>query len=292
MSDKPTLGKLLLFVPTYNERENVEPMVRELTGLGLDADLLFVDDHSPDGTGEALDQLARTNPRLHVIHRAGKLGIGSAHQAGIAWAYDHGYATLVTLDCDFSHSPADVTRLLAAARSCDLAVGSRYLGGDSLPGWNLLRRSLTHLGHVMTRWVLGIRHDATGAFRAYRLDRIPRGVFARVRSRGYAFFFDSMFVLCRNGVRVGEIPIVLPSRTYGHSKMSVAEAARSGRRVFGLFVADRLDRSRFRLEPPTLGAGAESATRATNGHEMGAGASSNGGSGLPISDAARDTGSA
>ncbi len=241
--------KLLLFVPTYNERENVEPMVRQLAGLGLDADLLFVDDGSPDGTGQVLDRLAADVARLHVLHRPGKLGIGTAHQAGIAWAYDHGYQTLVTLDCDFTHAPADVPRLLAAAAGCDLAVGSRYLAADSLPGWNLVRRSLTHAGHLLTRRLLGIRHDATGAFRAYRLDRIPRAAFALVRSGGYAFFFDSMFVLGRNGVRIGEVPIVLPSRTYGHSKMSVAEAARSARRAFGLFAADRADPGRFRLMP-------------------------------------------
>jgi dolichol-phosphate mannosyltransferase len=123
------------------------------------------------------------------------------------------------------------------------------MGGDSLPGWNLLRRSLTHFGHVMTRWVLRIRYDATGAFRAYRLNRIPRGVFALVSAQGYAFFFDSMLVFDRNGIRIGEIPIVLPSRTYGHSKMSIAEAARSGRRVFDMFTAELLNPSRFRLPP-------------------------------------------
>ena len=247
--------RLLLFVPTYNERENAPNMARLLASLGLDADLLFIDDASPDGTGELLDAVAANEiPRLHVVHRPGKLGIGSAHQAGIAWAYDHGYATLVTLDCDFTHSPADVPRLLARAATCDLAVGSRHLAAGSLPGWNPLRRALTAVGHVLTRRVLGVRYDATGAFRAYRLDRIPRAAFGLVRSGGYAFFFESLFVLDRTGVRIGEIPIVLPSRTYGHSKMTAAEAGRSGRRVLAMAVAARLHPDRFRLppaDPPT-----------------------------------------
>ena len=250
LADDP---RLLLFVPTYNERENAPEMVRQLAGLGLGADLLFMDDGSPDGTGEILDRLAeRADLRLRVIHRSGKLGIGSAHQDGIAWAYDHGYDTLVTLDCDFTHSPADVSRLLDRLAMCDLAVGSRYLAAGSLPGWNLMRRTLTRVGHLLTRRVLGIRHDATGAFRAYRLGRVPRGAFALVRSRGYAFFFESMFVFDRNGLSIGEIPIVLPSRTYGHSKMSIGEVARSVRRVFDLFVAVRLHPARYRLPPPPV----------------------------------------
>ncbi len=176
--------KLLIFVPTYNERDNAPAMARQLAGLGLDADLLFVDDGSPDGTGELLDALVPEVPRLHVIHRAGKLGIGTAHQAGIAWAYDRGYATLVTLDCDFTHSPSDVPRLIAAAADADLAVGSRHLRAGSLPGWSLWRRGLTRLGHRLTRSVLGLAHDATGAFRCYRLDRIPRQIFALVPAGG------------------------------------------------------------------------------------------------------------
>jgi dolichol-phosphate mannosyltransferase len=129
-------NRTLIFIPTYNERENVEPMVAQLLALGLDADLLFLDDDSPDGTGQVLDALAARHARLLVIHRAGKRGIGSAHLDGIAWAYDHGYDLLATLDCDFTHSPADLARLLEAVGDHDIAVGSRYLQEGSLPGWN------------------------------------------------------------------------------------------------------------------------------------------------------------
>lgn len=225
-------------------------MFRQLAALGLDADILFLDDNSPDGTGQILDRLASENPRLSVIHRPGRLGIGTAHLDGIARAYNHGYDILITLDCDFTHSPADVLRLLERSDSFDLVVGSRWMKADSLPGWNLLRRSLTNLGHVLTKSLLRMPYDATGAFRVYNLRKIPRAVFELVQSRGYAFFLESMFLFTRNGISISEIPIVLPSRTYGQSKMSLKEAAKSGLYIFSLYAADRSDPSHFRISPP------------------------------------------
>jgi dolichol-phosphate mannosyltransferase len=225
----------LIFVPTYNERDNAERMVRELAALRLDADMLFMDDGSPDGTGDILDALAVEIPRLTVIHRAGKQGIGSAHAEAISRAYDQGYDRLITLDCDFTHKPTDIFKLLEALTGHDIATGSRYLAPDSLPDWNLLRRSLTAFGHLLTTRLLSIRYDATGALRAYDLRRIPRAVFERVESRGYGFFFESMFVLTRAGFTVGEFPIVLPARTYGSSKMTVRETLNSGSRLLRLW---------------------------------------------------------
>ena len=230
-------GRLLIVIPTYNERENAPRMCAELVALGLDADILFIDDASPDGTGEVLDGLARTHPRVRVMHREGKTGIGSAHQAGIARAYDEGYTTLVTLDCDFSHSPADIPRLVdkAAADDVEIVVGSRHLAAGSLPGWAPLRRALTMAGHLMTSRLLELPEDASGAFRLYRLDRIPRELFALVKSRGYAFFFESLYMLARRGQRIAEVPIVLPARTHGHSKMSWRDAFRSLSTLLDLF---------------------------------------------------------
>ena len=227
--------KTLVFVPTYNERDNAERMVRELAALELDADILFMDDGSPDGTGDILDALAAEIPRLSVIHRAGKQGIGSAHAEAISRAYDQGYDLLITLDCDFTHKPTDILKLLQALSGHDIATGSRYMAPDSLPDWNFVRRSLTAFGHLLTTRLLSIRHDATGALRAYDLRRIPRAVFERVESRGYGFFFESMFVLTRAGFTVGEFPIVLPARTYGSSKMTLRETLRSGSRLLLLW---------------------------------------------------------
>lgn len=250
------LGTVLVVIPTYNERENVERMCIELSGLGLDADVVFVDDGSPDGTGALLDELAQRHARIAVVHRSGKSGIGSAHQAGIALAYERGYSTLVTMDCDFTHSPADIPQLMATAlrENAAVVVGSRYLAPDSLPGWNLLRRSLTVFGHFLTKLLLELPEDASGAFRLYRIDRIPREVFALVRSLSYAFFFESLFVLSRNGFRIAEIPIVLPARTYGHSKMSWRDAFRSLRTLWAVFSQNAREPERFviRRPPPPL----------------------------------------
>lgn len=243
----PALGRTLVCVPTYDERENVGPLIEQISALNLDLDLMFIDDNSPDGTGQLLDELASKFPRLTVIHRPAKNGIGSAHQDGIARAYDLGYDTLVTMDCDFTHSPTDIPAMLDKARTCDIACGSRHTGRESLPGWSLTRRIMTKLGHQLTKRALRIRYDATGAFRVYRLKQVPRELFTLVSSRGYAFFFESMFVFDRNGMNIGEVPIVLPSRTAGHSKMSYGEIVRSLKQIAALFWAERRNPSQFKL---------------------------------------------
>lgn len=241
-------GKTLIFIPTYDERDNAPRMCEAIHTLGLDADVLFVDDNSPDGTGRILDGLKPRFPRLVVRHRSGRLGLGSAHLEAIRWACAQGYQVLVTMDCDFTHAPTDIPLLIAAARQCDLAVGSRWVNEHSLPGWNLFRRSVTRLGHFLTKTVLDIPQDASGAFRAYRLDRLPRGLFDLVRSRGYSFFFESLFILNRNGCAIGEVPIVLPARTYGHSKRSAVAAARDARYLFELYLDYRRRPERYLLK--------------------------------------------
>ncbi len=239
--------KTLVMVPTYNERDDAPRMVAALHELKLDADILFIDDASPDGTGAILDGLKATNARLIVQHRVGKLGIGSAHLDGIAWAYAQGYQRLVTLDSDFSHSPEDVPKFLLASDTADVVVGSRWRARNSLPGWSIFRRFMTNAGHVLTRRVLALPYDATGAFRVYRLDRVPRELFGLVKSRAYAFFFDSLFVLYRNACSIAELPIVLPARTYGHSKMTTGAALQSVRIMFGIALQYRRNPARFHL---------------------------------------------
>jgi dolichol-phosphate mannosyltransferase len=240
--------RTLIFVPTYNERENVGPMCEQILALGLDADVVFLDDASPDGTGTELDRLAALHPRVRAVHRAGKSGIGSAHQDGIALAYANGYERLITLDCDFTHSPTLIPAFLSSTETADVVIGSRYLEADSLPGWSLMRKSLTSVGHLLTKNMLGISQDATGAFRAYNLKTIPAGLFQLVQSKGYAFFFESMLVLQRNGFRIAEVPIKLPARTYGHSKMSLREVQRSVSTLLSLFLEDQTNPGRFRLD--------------------------------------------
>ncbi len=227
-------------------------MCAAIHAVGIDADLLFVDDNSPDGTGRILDALRAEYPRLIVHHRTGKLGIGSAHAEGIRWAYDQGYEMLVTMDGDFSHTPTDIPAMIQLAAQNDVAVASRWVNPNSLPGWNLFRRATTIVGHFLTQRLLGIPQDASGAFRAYRLARIPREVFQLVQSREYSFFFESLFVLNKNELRIAELPIVLPNRTYGSSKMSIAAALRSGRFVFELYFAYLRAPDKFRVSARKL----------------------------------------
>lgn len=242
--------KTLIFIPTYNEALNVGPMCEELTKLNLDADILFMDDNSPDGTGEKLDELAQRFPRVSVVHRPEKKGIGAAHLAGIDYAYEHRYDVLVTMDCDFTHSPSDIPKLLAKLDEADLVVGSRWQESNSLPGWSIVRRGLTNLGHLLTVNMLGISGDATGAFRAYRLKNIRKDLFSLVKARGYAFFFESLFIAHENHLRIVDVPIILPARTYGSSKMNMAEIQRSVGQLAQLYLARKVNPAQFRMGSP------------------------------------------
>lgn len=241
--------KTLIFIPTYNERENVTPLWQEIAALGLDADVVFMDDRSPDGTGEVLDALAAKNPRLKILHRPGKLGIGTAHQAGIAYAYDQGYKILVTMDADFTHSPGNIPLLMQRLGDAEIAVGTRYMQKDSLAGWSLWRKFLTGLAHVLTTWLLDLKYDSTGAFRVYRLDRIPPEIFSLIQSKGYSFFFESLHVLHFNRYKIEELPIGLPPRVAGHSKMSYRDMFRSLEMLAKTFLRRIFRPNSFRLRP-------------------------------------------
>jgi dolichol-phosphate mannosyltransferase len=243
------VARTLLFIPTYNERQNVEMLLPQILALGLDLDLLFLDDNSPDGTGAVLDRLAQGVGRLRVIHRRGKLGIGSAHLEAVAYAYDRGYGRLITMDCDFTHPPEYLPEFLRSGETADITVGSRYLLKNSLDEWSLFRRLLTHGGHLLTRGLLGIREDASSAYRLYRLDRIPREAFGLVTAAGYAFFFESLYVLKLNGFSVREFPIVLPARASGQSKMGVLDAGQGVLRLLWMCLVIAAQGRRLRLRP-------------------------------------------
>ncbi|MBI3601364.1 MAG: polyprenol monophosphomannose synthase [Candidatus Omnitrophica bacterium] len=219
--------KTLIFIPTYNEVENVRVIYEQIKKLNLDADILFCDDHSPDGTGGVIDEICVQDQQVFAIHRQGKLGIGTAHVRGIDWAYAQGYQQLITMDCDFSHSPFYIKKFIELAEAGDVIIGSRYIQEDSLKEWNFYRKFLTHLGHFLTKVLLKMPYDATGAFRLYRLDKIPQGIFHLPHSKGYSFFFESLYILMLNGLTIKEFSIHLPARTYGHSKMTLKGAYQS-----------------------------------------------------------------
>lgn len=237
--------KTLVMIPTYNERENVEKMARDISATGIDTDILFIDDNSPDGTGAILDGLKATMPRLIVMHRPGKEGIGSAHLDGIAWVYERGYTHLVTMDCDFTHSPDNIKDLLKFGEDYDVVVGSRHIRQDSLEGWNFWRKCITRTGHVLTTVLLKMPYDATGAFRLYRLDSVPRDLFGKVESRGYSFFIESLTIIKLNKFRIREVPIALPPRTYGHSKLRFSDMVQWGLFMLGLAWNIRFSRKKY-----------------------------------------------
>jgi len=208
-------------LPTYNERENLELMVRALRELGLA--VLVIDDSSPDGTGELADRLAAELDHVEVLHRERKEGLGPAYLAGFRRVLAGDAELIVQIDCDFSHDPADVPRLVEAAREADLVLGSRYVPGGSVHNWGLLRRVVSAGGSLYARVVLGVAvRDLTGGFKCYRRAVLERIDLDAVSSRGYAFQIETTYRALRAGFRVVELPITFTDREAGSSKMSGA----------------------------------------------------------------------
>ncbi|MBC7374263.1 MAG: polyprenol monophosphomannose synthase [Frankiales bacterium] len=222
------LGQVLVIVPTYDERDNLEPIATRLHAAVPTAHLLVVDDNSPDGTGAIADRLAAADERVHVLHRTDKAGLGAAYIAGFGWAREHGYDVCVEMDADGSHSPEQLPRLLAALEHADVVLGSRWVPGGEVVNWPRSRELLSRGGNAYTRILLGLPlRDATGGYRAYRravLDSLPLN---QVASQGYCFQVDLAWQAWRAGHEVVEVPITFKERERGESKMSrsiVAEA--------------------------------------------------------------------
>ena len=242
------IQKRLIMIPTYNELENSERLCRSILNLKIsNTDILFIDDSSPDGTGKLLDKISKKNKKVNVLHRAAKKGIGSAHLDGIYWAYKHRYEELITMDCDFTHSPSSIQKIIDADKIYDVVVGSRYLQKKSLVGWNVYRKALTMVGHIVTKMLLGMNYDASGAFRLYRLNRIPGEIFGLVTSKSYSFFPESLYILNSNGLKIGEIPVKLPPRTYGHSKMKLKDIFLSVKLILSLYIKSVINRNDLKI---------------------------------------------
>ena len=212
----------VICLPTYNERENLESMLRALAPLG--ARVLVVDDNSPDGTGEIADRLASELGFVSVLHRERKEGLGPAYLAGFARALADGADYVLEMDCDFSHDPADVPRLIAACDAgADLALGSRYVTGGGTENWGLTRRIVSAGGSLYARLLLGVAiRDLTGGFKCYRRAVLERIDLRAIHSKGYAFQIEGTYRTLRAGFTVVEVPIRFVDRTAGHSKMSRA----------------------------------------------------------------------
>jgi dolichol-phosphate mannosyltransferase len=214
--------RVLICLPTYNEKESLEPMVRALGDLGLERlEVLVIDDASPDGTGEIADRLAAELPWVHVLHRERKEGLGPAYLAGFRRALELGADLVFELDCDFSHNPQDVPRLVAAAEDADLVLGSRYVPGGGTRNWGLMRRFVSRGGSLYAQVLLQLRiRDLTGGFKCYRRAVLETIDLDAISSRGYAFQIETTYRALRAGFLVVEVPITFSDREVGGSKMS------------------------------------------------------------------------
>ncbi len=232
-SPSPNAGTTWVCIPTFNERENVRSLVQavrdSLDGAGIDGHVLVIDDASPDGTGAIVDEMAVADSRVHVLHRAGKGGIGPAYIAGFRHCLAQGAARVVEMDCDFSHDPADLPRLIQAADSADLVIGSRYTPGGGVTEWGLVRRGISRGGCLYAQAILGTSiRDLTGGFKCFRREVLESVAIGEVSGQGYGFQIEMTYRALLQGFRVVEIPITFTDRTAGESKMSrdiVLEAA-------------------------------------------------------------------
>jgi dolichol-phosphate mannosyltransferase len=214
-------GGVLVIIPTYNESESLPGVIERLRRAVPDADVLIADDNSPDGTGRLADDLAAKDSHIHVLHRAGKEGLGKAYLAGFAWGLERGYDVLVEMDADGSHRPEELPRLLAQMPHADVVLGSRWVPGGSVVNWPASRRLLSQGGSLYTRMALGIpTRDATGGYRAYRASALASLDLATVESNGYCFQIDLLWRALQRGLVVREVPITFVEREAGTSKMS------------------------------------------------------------------------
>ncbi len=211
----------MVVVPTYNERDNIERLVREILAQGDGIDVLIVDDSSPDGTGEIADKMVAEISRVHVIHRAGKLGLGSAYREGFKYALGKGAEYIVEMDADFSHDPKMLPAFFQMINDYDLVIGSRYLNGVSVVNWPIRRLILSYCASVYTRIVTGLRiSDCTGGFKCFRRTVLESIALDKIKSDGYSFQIEMNYRCVEKGFRVGELPIIFIDRHAGSSKMS------------------------------------------------------------------------
>ena len=222
--------KTLITIATYNEIENLPPLIEEIERVVLDADILVIDDNSPDGTGRWCDERAVQDSRVHCLHRPGKLGLGTAIIAGMKYAIEHDYKQVLNMDADFSHHPRYLPAMLAGMDPpgdppVDVMIGSRYIPGGGVEGWPLRRHFMSRSINLYSRVMLGLAsRDVSGAFRCYRTSLLKKVDFSAVRSRGYSFQEEILWHLKRAGARFDETPIIFGDRRYGSSKINLREA--------------------------------------------------------------------
>jgi dolichol-phosphate mannosyltransferase len=220
--------RILVSIATYNERDNLPPLIHEIRQAIPSTDVLVIDDNSPDGTGELADRLAVDDPHVRVMHRAGKLGLGTAILAGMRYAMDENYDYLINMDADFSHHPRYLPAILAGMKRYDVMIGSRYIKGGGTVNWPLSRRLISRCLGLVVRMLMRIpARDTSGAYRCYRVSKLRTVQLQRVRSRGYSFQQEVLYRCRKAGCKIGETPIIFENRRAGASKVNPKEAVRS-----------------------------------------------------------------
>jgi dolichol-phosphate mannosyltransferase len=234
------MKRLLITVCTYNELENIRLLVPELREAAPEADILVIDDNSPDGTSAAVEKFAATDPRVKLMARAEKLGLGAATLAGFEYAIQNKYELLVNLDADFSHPPKFIPHIVKLSETCDVAIGSRYVPGGDIVGWSLMRHFMSRSINIYTRLLLGMKtRDNSGSYRCYNVCRLAEIDWTRTLSKGYAFFEEVLYRCRRAGCTFGETPITFEDRRFGETKISTKEC------VIALWVIFRLSLQRI-----------------------------------------------
>lgn len=214
--------RILIIIPTYNEKENIQPIVKQVLEVDSGIEVLVVDDNSPDGTGKIVDQMIKTESRIHVLHRSGKLGLGTAYVAGFKRAIEMGVDRVIQMDADFSHNPTYLADMLQASDEYDVVIGSRYMNGNiSVVNWPLARLMLSYFANIYARWVTGLPvFDVTGGFKVIRTDVLRDINLDNISSNGYAFQIEMNYIFHKKGFSIKEVPIIFSDREGGVSKMS------------------------------------------------------------------------
>ncbi len=247
-TEKSSAGSLVI-IPTYNELDNVSEVIRRVLQQTGDLDVLVVDDNSPDGTGDLVAELSKREPRLKLIRRSGKLGLGTAYITGFKYALEHNYKFIFEMDADLSHDPDEIPNFLNAISSADLVIGSRYINGVNVINWPLSRLVLSYTASLYTRLITGMPiKDTTSGFKCFRREVLETIDLDKIRSGGYAFQIEMNWNSWREGFRIREIPIVFVDRTVGKSKMSRAIVREAVFEVWKLFLAGLFHRPKVRVK--------------------------------------------
>lgn len=249
--------KAIVILACYNERDNIERLINEITTVDAGLNLVVIDDNSPDGTGEVVDEMRKSLPNLDVIHRPGKLGLGTAYLAGFRYALDNGCDLAITMDADFSHQPKYLPTLLELSKNADLVIGSRYVAGGGASGWPLRRKIVSGFANNLVHFVLDISaHDCTSGFRCYRREALETIRPESIQSSGYSFLVEILYRAEKHGLRVAEMPIIFVDREAGVSKINRNEVYKTlgtlGRLRFPVLPWNGISRLSARYGEPSL----------------------------------------